>query len=48
VDVRLTDGQLRLFWSRDLEEISFRRASWRFLLGGVQVINSANFAFTEF
>ena len=29
VDVRLADGQCRLFWPRDLEEIW-----WRFLLGG--------------
>jgi len=34
VDVRLTDGQLRLFWSMDLEDISSGRAWWRFLLGG--------------
>jgi hypothetical protein len=34
VDVRLTDGQLRLFWSRDLVEISSRPAWWRFLLSG--------------
>jgi hypothetical protein len=34
VDVRLADGQYRLFWPRDLEEISsFPRAWWRFLLG---------------
>ena len=34
VDVRLADGQLRLFWPRDLEEISPPQAWWRFLLGG--------------
>jgi hypothetical protein len=35
VDVRLADGQYRLFWPRDLEEISSSpRAWWRFLLGG--------------
>jgi hypothetical protein len=34
VDVRLADGQYRLFWPRDLEEISSPRAWWRFLLGG--------------
>ena len=34
VDVRLADGQLRLFWPRDLEEISSPQAWWRFLLGG--------------
>jgi hypothetical protein len=33
VNVRLTDGQYRLFWPRDLEEISPPRAWWRFLLG---------------
>jgi hypothetical protein len=27
VDVRLADGQYRLFWPRDLEEISSPRAS---------------------
>lgn len=34
VDVRLSDGQMRLFWPRDLEEISPPRAWWRFVLGG--------------
>jgi hypothetical protein len=34
VDVRLADDQLRLFWPRDLEEISPPQAWWRFLLGG--------------
>jgi hypothetical protein len=35
VDVRLADGQYRLFWPRDLEEISPpQEAWWRFLLGG--------------
>ena len=34
VDVRLADGQYRLFWPRDLEEISSPRAWWRFVLGG--------------
>jgi hypothetical protein len=33
VDVRLADGQLRLFWPRDLEEISPPHAWWRFLFG---------------
>ena len=35
VDVRLADGQLRLFWPRDLEEISSspQEAWWRLLLG---------------
>ena len=34
VDVRLADGESRLFWPRDLEEISSsQRAWWRFLLG---------------
>jgi hypothetical protein len=34
VDVRLADGQLRLFWPRDLEEISPTRAWWCLGLGG--------------
>ena len=35
VDVRLADGRYRLFWPRDLEEISPpREAWWCFLLGG--------------
>jgi hypothetical protein len=34
VDVRLADGQYRLFWPRDLEEISPPKAWWRFGLGG--------------
>jgi len=34
VDVRLADGQCRLFWPRDLEEISSPHAWWRFLCGG--------------
>ena len=33
VDVRLADGQYRLFWPRDLEKVSPPRAWWRFLLG---------------
>jgi hypothetical protein len=34
VDVRLADGQYRLFWPRDLEEISSPpKAWWRILLG---------------
>ena len=33
VDVRLADGQCRLFWPRDLEEISPPKAWWRFLVG---------------
>ena len=33
-DVRLADGQCRLFWPRDLEEISPPRTWWRFQLGG--------------
>jgi hypothetical protein len=35
VDVRLADGQLRLFWPRDLEEISssLQEAWCRLLLG---------------
>jgi hypothetical protein len=34
VDVRLAEGELRLFWPRDLEEISRPKVWWRFLLGG--------------
>ena len=34
VDVRLADGQCRLFWPRDLEEIPPPKAWWRSLLGG--------------
>jgi hypothetical protein len=35
VDVRLADGECRLFWPRDLEEISSPAwAWWRLLLGG--------------
>jgi len=35
VEVRLADGQYRLFWPRDLEEISSSpKAWWRLLLGG--------------
>jgi hypothetical protein len=34
VDVRLVDGECRLFWPRDLEEIPSPRAWWRSLLGG--------------
>jgi hypothetical protein len=33
VDVRLADGVCRLFWPRDLEEVSPPRAWWRYLLG---------------
>ena len=33
VDVRLVDGECRLFWPRDLEEVSPPKAWWRFLLG---------------
>ena len=32
VDVRLADGECRLFWPRDLEEVSPPQAWWRFLL----------------
>ena len=35
VEVRLADGQYRLFWPRDLAEIpSPQEAWWRLLLGG--------------
>ena len=33
VDVRFSDGQRRLFWPEDLEEISSPRPWWRSLLG---------------
>ncbi len=35
VEVRLADGECRLFWPRDLEEISSfpQEAWWRFVLG---------------
>jgi hypothetical protein len=34
VDVRLADGERRLFWPRDLEEISSPpKAWWRLLVG---------------
>lgn len=33
VDVRLADGECRLFWPRDLEEVSPPKAWWRLLLG---------------
>ena len=41
VDVRLADGECRLFWPRDLEEIfpSSPKASWwRLLLGGSSAV----------
>ena len=34
VDVRLADGQYRMFWPRDLEEITSPKAWWRILLLG--------------
>jgi hypothetical protein len=34
VDVRLSDGQMRLFWPRDLEEISSPQGAWWRLLFG--------------
>jgi hypothetical protein len=33
VDVRLADGDCRLFWPHDLEELSPPKAWWRLLLG---------------
>ena len=33
VDVRFSDGQRRLFWPEDLEEISSSRPWWRSLHG---------------
>jgi hypothetical protein len=39
VDVRLADGQYRLFWPRDLEEIlPPQEAWWRLLLGGAAAL----------
>ena len=40
VDVRLADGQYRLFWPRDLEEISPPQARWRFLSVGTLGVSS--------
>ena len=34
VDVRLADGQYRMFWPRNLEETPPPKAWWRLLLGG--------------
>ncbi len=34
VDVRFADGQCRLFWPGDLEEISSAQPWWRSMLGG--------------
>ena len=34
VDVRLADGQHRLFWPRDLQEISSPKEAWWHLLLG--------------
>jgi hypothetical protein len=33
VDVPFPDGRCRLFWARDLEEVSVLRPWWRSLLG---------------
>ena len=44
VDVRLADGQCRLFWPRDLEEISPRKAWWRFGLGGELLVDSGSYS----
>ena len=38
VDVRLSEGECRLFWPHDLEEVSPPQAWWRFLLGGDDVV----------
>jgi len=32
-DVRLADGQFRLFWPMDLEEIPYPKAWWRRMFG---------------
>jgi hypothetical protein len=32
VDVRFADGECRLFWPHDLEEVSSPKAWWRLLL----------------
>jgi hypothetical protein len=34
VEVLFPDGQRRLFWPRDLEEVSSPQPWWRSLLGG--------------
>ena len=34
VDVRFPDRQYRLFWPKDLEEVSSPRPWWRSLVGG--------------
>ena len=34
VNARLADGVCRLFWPRDLEEVSPPRAWWRLQFGG--------------
>jgi hypothetical protein len=39
VDVRLTDGQYRLFWPRDLEEIPPPKAWWRSCSVGTLRVN---------
>ena len=38
VDVRLADGQYKLFWPRDLEEISSPNAWWHSLVGWVSAV----------
>ena len=38
VDVRLADGERRLFWPRDLEEISSPNAWWHSLVGWVSAV----------
>ena len=44
VDVRLADGVRRLFWPRDLEEVSPPKARWRFLLERVAGIDSGSYS----
>jgi hypothetical protein len=38
VDVRLAEGERRLFRPRDLEELSSPKAWWRFLVGWVSAV----------
>ena len=43
MDVRLSDGEFRLFWPRDLEEFS-PEAWWRFLLVGDASVNACSYS----
>ena len=44
VDVRLADGECRLFWPRDLEVISPSWVRWRSLLGWVDGVISGSYS----